>query len=284
MNKTVKLLLAGAMALQLSMANAQLQLPQPSPKASVMQQVGLTDITIDYSSPAVKGRNIWGELVPFEKVWRAGANSATKITFSKDVTVEGAIISKGSYSIFIIPSSATWTVIINKDANASEDSYKQENDLVRFVVTPKTVESRERLQYSFSDFTEESTSVNMEWEKIRITFKVVLATSKQAAENIDKALGSTWSQYNNAARYYFDQKDYNKALEYVNLSLTLQNHWFNNWVKAQVLAAKGMTKDAYAYALKSKELGDKNLESFWYKAQVEKALEDWKAAGTGKKK
>ena len=84
MNKTVKLLLAGAMALQLSVANAQLQLPQPSPKASVMQQVGLTDITIDYSSPAVKGRNIWGELVPFEKVWRAGANAATKITLTNE--------------------------------------------------------------------------------------------------------------------------------------------------------------------------------------------------------
>jgi tetratricopeptide (TPR) repeat protein len=184
----------------------------------------------------------------------------------------------------MIPSSAAWTVIINKDANASEDSYKQENDLVRFVVMPRNVESRERLQYSFKDFTEESTAVIMEWEKICISFRVVLSTSKQAAENIDKALGSTWAQYNNAARYYFDQKDYNKALEYVNLSLTLQSHWFNNWVKAQILAAKGMTKDAYVYALKSKELGDKNLEGFWYKTQVEKALEDWKSAGTGKRK
>ena len=284
MKKTVKLILAGALALQLSVANAQLQLPQPSPKASVMQQVGLTDITIDYSSPAVKGRTIWGGLVPFDKVWRAGANAATKITFSKDVTIEGAAVSKGSYSIFMIPSSAAWTVIINKDANASEESYKQENDVVRFNVTPTNVASRERLQYSFSDFTEESTSVNMEWEKIRVSFKVVLSTSKQAVENIDKTLGSTWAQYNNAARYYFDQKDYNKALEYVNLSLTLQNHWFNNWVKAQILAAKGMTKDAYAYATKAKELGDKTPESFWYKAQVEKAIEEWKVAGTGKKK
>ena len=106
MKKTVKLILAGALALQLSVANAQLQLPQPSPKASVMQQVGLTDITIDYSSPAVKGRTIWGGLVPFGEVWRAGANAATKITFSKDVTIEGAAVSKGSYSIFMIPSSA----------------------------------------------------------------------------------------------------------------------------------------------------------------------------------
>ena len=176
------------------------------------------------------------------------------------------------------------TVIINKDAIASEESYKQENDVVRFNVTPTNVASRERLQYSFSDFTEESTSVNMEWEKIRVSFKVVLSTSKQAVENIDKTLGSTWAQYNNAARYYFDQKDYNKALEYVNLSLTLQNHWFNNWVKAQILAAKGMTKDAYAYATKAKELGDKTPESFWYKAHVEKAIEEWKVAGTGKKK
>jgi len=284
MKKTVKLILAGALALQLSVANAQLQLPQPSPKATVMQQVGLTDITIDYSSPAVKGRTIWGDLVPFGEVWRAGANGTTKITFSKDVTVEGAAISKGSYSIFMIPNNAAWTVIINRDANASEESYKQENDVVRFNVTPTNVASRERLQYSFSDFTEESTSVNMEWEKMCVTFKVSLATSKQAVENIDKTLGSTWAQYNNAARYYFDQKDYNKALEYVNLSLTLQNHWFNNWVKAQILAARGMTKDAHAYATKAKELGDKNPESFWYKAQVEKAIEDWKPATTGKKK
>src|SRR3954470_9035390 len=85
-------------------ASAQLQLPQPSPKASVMQTVGLTDITIDYSSPAVKGRNVWGELVPYDKVWRAGANSATKITFSKDVTISGTVVPKGSYSLFIIPS------------------------------------------------------------------------------------------------------------------------------------------------------------------------------------
>lgn len=285
MKNTFKFLGAALLAFQLGTAQAQLQLPQPSPKASVMQQVGLTDITIDYSSPAVKGRTIWGELLPYNKVWRAGANASTKITFSKDVTIEGSDVSKGTYSLFIIPSQSEWTIILNKDVNASEGSYKESEDQIRIKAAPKAIENHERLTYSFSDFNEEGAVVNMEWEKVRVSFKVNVATGKQAAENIDKTLGATWMQYNNAARYYYDQKDYNKALEYANLSLSLSSQWFNNWVKAQILAAKGMTKDAYSYAVKAKELGDQNPGGFFFKAQVEKALEDWKpAAGNGKKK
>lgn len=284
MKKIVRLAAIALIALQVNTASAQLQLPQPSPKASVMQQVGLTDITVDYSSPAVKGRKIWGELVPFDKVWRAGANAATKITFSKDVMIEGANIAKGSYSIFMIPAADKWTVMINKDVNASADSYKQENDVVRFMVKPVQISHVERLQYFFSNFTEDVATVNMAWETVCVSFNVSVATGKQAAENIDKALASTWTQYNNAARYYYDQKDYNKALEYVNMSINLSNQWFNNWVKAQILNAKGMTKDAYTYAAKAKELGDKNPEGFFFKTQVEKALEDWKAAAPAKKK
>src|SRR5690606_4616469 len=89
---------------QVNFSYAQLQLPAPSPKASVMQTVGLTEITIDYSSPGVKGRTIWGDLVPYDKVWRAGANAATKITFSQNVSINGTEVAKGTYSIFAIPS------------------------------------------------------------------------------------------------------------------------------------------------------------------------------------
>ncbi len=274
------LLIAGVIALQSISVQAQLQLPQPSPKASVMQQVGLTDITIDYSSPAVKGRNIWGDLVPYDQLWRAGANAATKITFSKDVTIEGTSVPKGSYALFMIPGKTEWTIIINKEVSASVDSYKKENDVVRIKTTASANEHTERLQYSFTDFDEENVVVNLKWEKVKVTFKVNCATNKQASENIDKALGATWVQYNNAARYYYDQKNYDKALEFVNLSLTLSDQWFNNWVKAQILNAKGNTKEAYSFALKAKELGDKNPDGFFYKAQVEKALEDWKAAAS----
>ncbi|MCC7533077.1 MAG: DUF2911 domain-containing protein [Bacteroidia bacterium] len=283
MKRIIQLVAVALFAIQTVPTNAQLLLPQASPKASVMQQVGLTDMTIEYSSPAVHGRKIWGELVPYNELWRAGANAATKITFSKDVIIEGALVNKGSYSIFLIPTTQDWTVIINKDATASTGSYKQENDVIRFTVKPTQNAHVERLQYFFSNFTDDNAQVNLAWENICVSFKVMCYTSKQASENIDRALSSTWSQYNNAARYYYDQKNYDKALEYVNLSINLSNQWFNNWVKAQILNAYGKTKDAYTFALKAKELGDKNPDGFFFKSQVEKAIADWKTTPTKKK-
>ena len=271
-------------AFQISNVSAQLVLPQPSPKASVMQTVGLTDITIDYSSPGVKGRNIWGDVVPFDKVWRAGANAATKISFSKDVTIEGTNVPKGSYSIFMIPSKAEWTIIINKNPTASMDEYKQDMDLIRIKSAPTSINNRERLAYMITDFNDDAATVSMEWEKVHVSFKVAFATDKQAIENIDKTTGSTWSIYNSAARYYFDKKDYDKALGYANQSLSLSQQWFNNWMKAQILAAKGLTSEAYKFALTAKEIGDQKPEGFFYKTQVEKAIADWKTTDTKKKK
>ncbi len=276
-------LLSLALVAGLFTANAQLQLPQPSPKASVLQTIGYTEVTIDYSSPAVKGRTIWGELVPYDKLWRVGANSATKITFSKDVVVNGANVPKGSYSIFMIPGKASWTVIINKDASASTDQYKQESDVCRFDVVPAANMFSERLAFTITDFTGEKGLVNMMWEKVRISFTVECATEKQALEAIDKAVGSTWQVYNNAARYHLDRKEYDKALGYVNQSISLSDQWFNNWIKAQCLAGKGDTKGALEFATKAKTLGDKNPQGFFFKAEVEKALVDWKAGDTKKK-
>src|SRR5690606_32048204 len=122
---------------------AQLQLPAPSPKASVMQTVGLTEITIDYSSPGVKGRTIWGDLVPYDQLWRTGANSATQISFSKDVTVNGTQVPKRKYPLFAIPGKTDWTLILNKNATASTCEYKKEEDIVRMTVKPGAIPSRE---------------------------------------------------------------------------------------------------------------------------------------------
>ncbi len=295
--------LTGLILLTVGHSNAQLVLPQASPKASVMQTVGLTEITIDYSSPGVKGRKIWGEVVPYDQVWRAGANSATKITFSKDVSIEGVNVPKGSYSLLITPGKTEWYIHINKDAAVAASDHKADLDIVKIKTAPvsqifatsiSAVDGSvatganssfcERLVYNFSDFNNESTTVNMQWENIKLSFNIKVDTDKQAAENIEKATTGIWSIFNNSARYYFDKKDYDKAINYVNQSIAATDHWFNNWVKAQILSAQGKNEEAYVCAAKAKEMGDKNPKGFFFKDEVEKALVDWAAYAPKPKK
>ena len=155
-------------------SNAQMKV-QPSPAASVKQQVGVTEVTVEYSSPGVKKRKIWGELVAFDKPWRTGANSSTKVTFSKDVTVGGKPVAAGTYSLLTIPGAKSWTVILNKNTGigGSMDKYKQEEDVARVTVTPKSVPARERLTFIFSDVTDDSATLDLEWEKVRVSIPIV---------------------------------------------------------------------------------------------------------------
>ncbi len=266
-------------------ASAQLQLPQPSPSATITQTVGLTDITIEYSSPGIKGRKIFGELVPMDTIWRTGANSATKISFSKDVTIEGKKIPKGKYALLSIPKNGAFTILLSKDQNASADSYKQEDELARFEAKSKTVEMRERLTFMFSNFNDAQTTVDMEWDRTRVSFNIMVDTEMQSKENIEKELGKTWRTYNSAARYHLDnKKELETGMKYVDQSIAMKEDWFNLWTKAQLYSAMNNSTEAYRYAVKSKELGDKST-SFFFKDQVEKAIVDWKpAAGMKGKK
>jgi len=144
-----------------------------SPKAEVMQIVGLTEITISYSRPGVKGRTIWGQLVPYDKVWRAGADEATKITFGTDVMIEGKKLKKGSYSLFTIPSKNEWTIIFNKIADQwGAFEYNEAEDALRVKVKPKESEYREWLTYSFAKTGDKAAVITLEWEKLKIPFKV----------------------------------------------------------------------------------------------------------------
>lgn len=255
--------------------NAQLKLPAPSSKATVSQTVGLTDITIDYSSPGVKGRVVFGELVPFDEIWRAGANSATKITFSDEVTISATKVPKGSYSIFIIPGKTDWTIILNKNATASTAEYKQAEDMVRISAKPETISMRERLAFQIVDFDDSKATVSMEWDKTRVSFGLTCATDSQALENIKSSLGGTWRTYNSAARYMLGKDDYETALKYANQSIQLSEEWFNVWVKASILSKMKKNKEAYDLAVKAKSLGDKEGAGFFFKDQVEEAIAKW---------
>src|SRR5207237_1427973 len=155
------------------------------PGAMVKQTVGLTDITVDYSSPAVRGRKIWGALVPYGQVWRTGANAATKVTFSKDVTINNVAVPAGTYAFFAIPTATTWTLILSKEANqGGAFNYKKEQDLLRVDVKPAAAPMRERLAYLITNFTEDSASLDLEWEKVRVSLPIKMDTAKQALANI----------------------------------------------------------------------------------------------------
>jgi hypothetical protein len=261
-----------------SSALADLDLPRPSPSAKVSQVVGLTEVSVDYSSPAVKGRKIWGGLVPYDQMWRTGANQATKITFSKDVIFAGKPVPAGTYALFTIPSKNAWTVVLNKkvDQSGTGRDYKADLDLVRVQVHAKSAPFRERMTFLFSDFTDDKASLDLEWEKLRVAIPIQVLTSEQALANIATSIDGTWRTFAFAARYMLEtKKDYDTGLKYIDQSLALKEDWLNLWVKASLLAAKHDYKDAYALAEKSYQLGQK-AEFFFFEADVKKALSEWK--------
>jgi Protein of unknown function (DUF2911) len=256
----------------------QLELPRASPAAKITQQVGLTEITVDYSSPAVKKRKIWGGLVPYDQTWRTGANASTKVTFSKDVTVNGKPVPAGTYNLLSVPGAKTWTVMLNKDLTlgANVGKYNAELDVAKFPVTPRPIPHRERLTFLFNDVTDDTASLDLEWEKVRVSLPIKTDTDAQVRQSIDRTVGGIWRLYANSARYLMEKKDYDTALKYADQSLALKEDWFNTWVKAQVLAAKGDRKQAHALAEKANQLGSKNPQGFFAAGDVKQALSDWK--------
>ena len=173
---------AGLLALQLTAGAVCAQQKPESPKASTSQKVGLTNITITYSSPGVKGRKIWGELVPYGKVWRTGANENTTIKFSTAVKIGGKELAAGTYGIHTIPTAGDWTVIFSKDADQwGSFSYKQEKDALRIQAKPAPADFRERMAFEIEDVTNTSAKIVIHWEKVKVPFTVEVGAPKAAA-------------------------------------------------------------------------------------------------------
>ncbi len=258
-------------------AQQPLDIPRASPGAKVTQTVGVTDVTVEYSSPAVKGRKIWGGLVPYNQVWRAGANSATKITFSRDVVVGDKTLPAGAYAFFVQPGPTKWTLILSKNADQfGAFSYKKEDDVLRLDVKPQPIAMRERLAYVFSNFSSDAGSLDLEWEKAKVSLPFKVKTEEHVAAGIKQLETRGWSPWTEAARYELDHKSYDTAMQLVDKSIGLRETWLNTFVKAQILAGKGNFKEAYPLAQKAKEMGDQNPQGFFLKEEVEAALKQWK--------
>jgi Protein of unknown function (DUF2911) len=256
---------------------AQLELPRPSPKGSVTQTVGLTDITVAFSSPGVKGRKIWGEVVPFDQVWRAGANECTKATFSTPVSIEGKPLAAGSYCVFLLPAKSGWTFILSKNTEqAGSGDYKQSEDALRVPATASTIPMRERLTFAVIDFDDEKGTLAMEWETQRVAVKFTTGTRDKALAQIRGLKGDDWRPYNSAARYLLGAGiEPALAMQLADRSIKLKEEWNNVWTKAQLLHAAGKSSEALAAAQRAQTLG-KASKNFFEADEVAKALVSWK--------
>ena len=258
----------------------ELELPSASPRARVDQRVGLTDFQLEYSSPGVKKRAIWGALVPYGKLWRAGANRATKLTASRDFEFGGKKVKAGSYALYAIPGAASWTVLLNTNWDTGgTGGYQEKNDVARITVKPARLgERRERLTYLFSSTTDYGTSLDLEWERLRVRIPIKVDTRTQVMANIERATGQVWATHSDAAEWLLESGgDLDRALSLVDRSITIQRTWSNHWVRAQVLGKKGKKAEAVAAAQQAHTLGkgDEFYENV-VKAQVDKAIKGWK--------
>lgn len=269
------------------LANLQAQelvLPLSSPKATVSQTIGLTDIAVTYHTPSVKGREIWGKLVPYGEVWRTGANEATTITFSDDVTVQGEKLKAGTYSLFTIPETHdNWTIIFNKNPNQwGAFDYKQADDVLRVPVQAHPDDFHETLFFSFTNIQRSSGTLNLNWEKIRIPIRIETDVDKKVLANIQDAVKQAkpdnWKIYAQAVNYLVsNQKEAELALELINKSIAINDNFYNNWLKAQLLAQHNEYREAVNLVKKAIKLGENEKDTFRsYENDMELALRDWK--------
>src|SRR3989440_8925128 len=265
------------LALAAAQAQAQLHTPRPSQKASVMQTVGITDITIIYSRPGVKGRAVWGDppagaptteatlddartrakgapLVPYGHVWRAGANEATQFTVTDDVLVNGQPLKAGTYSLHTIPGKDEWTVIFNSDAGQwGSFTYDPKKDVLRVKTKPVTVaDTQENLIYTFDPVTDNTAQVNIRWERLRVPFTVEVKdvkalTLEKARAAVASAKPDDWRTPLQAANYAINNNvAADEAMQWLEKSIKTKETFKNLYAKARVLAGQGKTAGAVA--------------------------------------
>lgn len=221
--------------------SALLDLPRDSQHAQITQKIGITNITVNYHRPLVKGRKVFGGLEPYGKVWRAGANENTTIEFSDPVTVEGQSLAAGVYGLHMVPGESEWTVIFSKVSTAwGSFSYDQKEDAVRVAVKPQAAEFHEALTYDFDDPKPDSTVVTMRWDKVAVPFKVGVNTHEIVEASLHKQLLGraqyNWDGWDDAATYLADQKfDLDEALKYEDRSIQAEERFDNLITKARIL-------------------------------------------------
>jgi Protein of unknown function (DUF2911) len=298
------LLVLGAASYASAQAPAALRLPRPSQKASVMQTIGVTDLTITYSRPGVKGRKIWGDappavasgtatlddsttrlkdapIVPYGHVWRTGANEATTFTVTDDVLINGQKLAAGTYSLHTIPGRDEWTIIFNSDAGQwGSFSYDEKKDVLRVKAKPQmAADLQEWLSFEIPDVTPNSARVNIRWERLRVPFTVEVPNVEALMRaKVDAAIAANpadWRIPLNVANQYANDDKWEEAIKWADQSIKVKETYQNMATKAQILFAAGRKSEAIALAEQAIQRGKADKVDT---ARLEKRLADWKAA------
>lgn len=256
---------------------AQITMPQPSPLSTVTQKIGLTDVSITYSRPSAKGRKVFGDLVPYDKLWRTGANKCTKITVNDTVKINQVKMGPGDYALFTVPSEKVWMIVINKDATLSGTSgYDESKDVTRFKVNAEKCPFTETFTINFSDLTLTSANIEITWETTKVSFKIESDPDAKVMKNINQSLQVNPVNYYQAARYYMDtNRDLKQALVWIDQAIS--GGYNKYWVlrqKSLIQAGLGDYKGAIATANESKTMAQKDGNDDYVKMN-EASIKEW---------
>lgn len=237
-----------------------LKFPNASSNQSIVQELGISKITLNYARPNGKGRKIFGALVPYGQVWRTGANNATSITFSDGVVIDGKNVPAGTYALFTIPGSKEWTIILNKNSKQwGAYTYDEKDDFLRFQVKPQTLKTaQETFSISFPEVTENSARINISWEKTAVGFDILVDQEAEIMANITEAMKGEKKPYMRAAQYYYaNDKDLSQALVWMDEALkeNPKGTYIYYW-KALIQLKAGDKTGAVATASEGKKLAE----------------------------
>jgi tetratricopeptide (TPR) repeat protein len=259
---TLFCLLLAATSVLSSAQSFVLDLPLQSQRAKISQRIGITDITISYHRPLANDRKIWGGLVPYGQVWRAGANENTTITFSDPVQIEGKPLDKGTYGLHMIPNADEWTIIFSKNSTSwGAFTYDQAEDALRVTVKPKPADMHNALTYDFDQLQPDSALVELEWEKTAVPFKVSVDVHNVVEASLKKQLRNlsqyTWMSWDDAANYLLTEKiAFNEALIYADKSIENEDRYDNEMTKSKVLTALNRKDEAAMAEKKALDLAN----------------------------
>ena len=248
-----------------------LTLPEASQAATAVQRVGLTDITVKYHRPAVRGRTVWGDLVPFDQVWRAGANENTVVSFSTPVTVGGQPLPAGDYGLHMIPTKTEWTVIFSKDSTAwGSFFYDQSNDAVRFATRPEAGAFQEHLAYTFESPAAAGVTLTLHWDKLAVPVPILVDTPAVVSDSLDRQLrglpGFFWQPFAQAASWSANNKaNLDRAAAWADKALAMNRNYQTLRAKAIVLERKGDATTAAALRLEALALAtEADINAYGY--------------------